>query len=100
MSAPLPVKSRVRGGEAGRTVSITAPTGSVRGRFAPLSVAARPRNPERTGAQRTAAARNPASNTYAQVSGIDSEGERAVKPSAQPRLVRTQHLPPTAKTAR
>ena len=28
------------------------------------------------------------------------EGERSVKPSAQPTLVRTQHLPPPAKTAR
>src|SRR5690348_6345294 len=29
-----------------------------------------------------------------------AEGERSVKPSAQPTLVRTQHLPPPAKTAR
>ena len=28
------------------------------------------------------------------------KGERSVKPSAQPTLVRTQHLPPPAKTAR
>jgi len=29
-----------------------------------------------------------------------SEGERSVKPSAKPSLVRTQHLPPPAETAR
>ena len=35
------------------------------------------------------------------VSGLGSgQKERAVKPSAQPTLVRTQHLPPPAKTAR
>ncbi len=30
---------------------------------------------------------------------ISTEGRRSVKPSAQPTLVRTQHLPPPAKTA-
>ena len=32
--------------------------------------------------------------------GISLRSESSVKPSAQPTLVRTQHLPPPAKTAR
>ena len=47
-------------------------------------------------------ARNLARSTSLLVSGmyLGGQSERPVKPSAQPTLVRTQHLPPPAKTPR
>ena len=57
------------------------------------------------GCQRTHSGRrrpgSPPRTANALVAGVRLEEERrAVKPSAQPTLVRTQHLPPPAKTAR
>ena len=51
--------------------------------------------------ERTWAAREPASQCIStgQRHMTRAEGERSVKPSADPTLVRTQHLPPPAKTA-
>jgi hypothetical protein len=86
----------------GRTAGVTAPTGPVRSLFRPRpwagpcpsvdSTAPETRRPRtHSGRQRPGNAPRAA---YALVSGLAlGEEGRAVKPSAQPTLVRTQHLP-------
>ena len=84
--------------EAGRTVSVIAPTSPVRGFFRPRPwVQARC---ARTYSGRRRPGMEPRT-AYVLVSGVRlAEERRSVKPSAQPTLVRTQHLPPPAETAR
>jgi hypothetical protein len=75
-----------------RTVSVTAPTGPVRGYFCsrpwPPKPAAHGRIADGGGRGRSLERRMRWSTAYG-----SCEGERSVKPSAQPTLVRTQHLP-------
>ena len=84
----------------GLAVSVTAPIPAVRGRAfsCPWLCGTR-------GARTCRGRRWPGTalhSAYPLVSSVlpRIEGERSVKPSAQPTLVRTQHLPPPAKTAR
>jgi hypothetical protein len=79
--------------ETGRAVRITAPTLAVRGLHGPGTRSTRTYSGRRQPAI-------PPRTAYALVSGVRLSLERrAVKPSAQPTLVRTQHLPPLAITA-
>ena len=87
-----------QGGIPGGTVGVTAPTAPVRGLFAPV------RGDARNGAHgRTVDGSSPQSCLERRMrwsaACTSAGGERSVKPSAQPTLVRTQHLPPPAKTA-
>jgi hypothetical protein len=91
-----------QGHKAGRTVGITAPTGPVRGLFRPRPwagpcpsvdcTAPGTRRP-RTHSGRRRREITPRSASVLVSRGWLGRNERAVKPSAQPTLVRTQHLP-------
>ena len=87
-----------QGGIPGGTVGVTAPTAPVRGLFAPF--AACPKWCPRTHSGR----QHPQSRLERRMrwsaACTSAGGERSVKPSAQPTLVRTKHLPPPAETAR
>jgi hypothetical protein len=94
---------RRRGCEAGRpvgrAVSVTAPIPAVRDQAFSC-----PWLPGSRGARTCRGRRLPQTCLAARIRWSARltrvEGERSVKPSAQPTLVRTQHLPPPAKTAR
>jgi hypothetical protein len=83
-----------------RTVGITVPTPAVRGREFPVRGCTAPGNRcSRTHSGRRRPGPSPRT-ANALVTGVRlGEERRAVKPSAQPTLVRTKHLPPPAKTA-
>jgi hypothetical protein len=91
-----------RGGSSAaveRTVSVTAPTGPVRGYFCPRPWPPKPAAHRRIadgGGRRRSLER---CMRWSRTCDL-GKGERSVKPSAQPTLVRTQHLPPPAKTPR
>jgi hypothetical protein len=86
------------GKPGGRAVSVTAPIPAVRGQ-----VFSCPWLSGSRGAQTCSGRRRPEACLAARIRWSARltrvEGERSVKPSAQPTLVRTQHLPPPAKTA-
>ena len=87
------------GKPGGRAVSVTAPIPAVRGQ-----VFSCPWLSGSRGARTCSGRRRPQTCLAARIRWSARltrvEGERSVKPSAQPTLVRTQHLPPPAKTAR
>ena len=87
------------GKPGGRAVSVTAPVPAVRGQAFSC-----PWLPGSRGARTCSGRRRPQTCLAARIRWSARltrvEGERSVKPSAQPTLVRTQHLPPPAKTAR
>ena len=82
-----------------RAVSVTAPIPAVRGQ-----VFSCPWLPGRRGARTCSGRPRPQTCLAARIRWSARltwvEGERSVKPSAQPTLVRTQHLPLPAETAR
>jgi hypothetical protein len=86
------------GKPGGRAVSVTAPIPTVRGQ-----VFSCPWLPGSRGARTRRGRRRPEACLAARIRWSARltwvEGERSVKPSAQPTLVRTQHLPPPAETA-
>jgi len=82
-----------------RAVSVTAPTGPVRGYFCSRPWLPRPAAHGRS-ADGGGRGRSLERRMRWSAACVLGEGERSVKPSAQPTLVRTKHLPPPAKTAR
>ena len=86
-----------QGGIPGGTVGVTAPTAPVRG------LSPRPWGARNGAHGRTVDGSSPQSCLERRMrwsaACTSAGGERSVKPSAQPTLVRTQHLPPPAKTA-
>jgi len=88
-----------QGNRGGREVSVTAPIPAVRGQ-----VFSCPWLSGSRGARTCSGRRRPEACLAARIRWsarlTQIEGERSVKPSAQPTLVRTQHLPLPAETAR